>query len=60
MRRVLYMATMTATRFNTTTKEFYERLLNAGKPKKVTIVACIRKLLTILIKTVAYLFRDHG
>ena len=47
VRRVLYMATLTATRFNTTIKEFYERLLNADKPKKVAIVACMRKLLAI-------------
>jgi transposase len=38
-----------ATRFNPTIKEFYERLCARGKPKKeVALVACMRKLLTIL------------
>ena len=35
-------------RHNPVIREFYERLLKAGKPKKVAIVACMRKLLTIL------------
>ena len=35
-------------RYNPTLKEFYERLLRAGKPKKVALTACMRKLLTIL------------
>jgi len=48
VRSVLYMATLAATRFNPVIKEFYERLLKAGKKKKVAIVACMRKLLTIL------------
>lgn len=48
VRRVLYMATLTATRFNHVIQRFYERLVAAGKPKKVAIVACMRKLLTIL------------
>ena len=48
VRRVLYMATLAATRFNPVIKVFYHRLLNAGKKKKVAIVACMRKLLTIL------------
>lgn len=48
VRRVLYMATLAATRFNSTINQFYQRLLIAGKPKKVAIVACMRKLLTIL------------
>ncbi len=42
------MATISATRFNPVIKQFYERLLKAGKEKKVAIVACMRKLLTIL------------
>jgi len=37
-----------ATRYNPQIKEFYERLVAAGKPKKVTLVACMRKLLLIL------------
>jgi transposase len=45
---VVYMATLTAARFNPVIKAFYNRLVAAGKPKKVAIVACMRKLLTIL------------
>jgi transposase len=48
VRQVLYMATIVASRFNPVIKTFYERLLAAGKKKKVALVACIRKLLTIL------------
>ncbi len=42
------MGTLAATRFNPVIKAFYERLCAAGKPKKVALVACMRKLLTIL------------
>lgn len=48
VRCALYMATIVAMRHNRVIKCFYERLLAAGKPKKVAIVACMRKLLTIL------------
>lgn len=48
MRRVLYMATVTATRWNPSIREYYQRLVSKGKAKKVAIVACMRKLLTIL------------
>jgi transposase len=48
VRCALYMATIVAMRHNRVIKTFYERLLAAGKPKKVAIVACMRKLLTIL------------
>ena len=48
VRAVLYMATISAIRFNTTIKAFAERLNRAGKPAKVVIVACMRKLLTIM------------
>lgn len=48
VRHVLYMATLSATRFNPVIKIFYDRLVVAGKPKKVAIVACMRKLLGIL------------
>lgn len=48
VRHVLYMAALTATRHNPAIKGFYARLLAAGKPKKVALVACMRKLLTIL------------
>ena len=42
------MATLSATRWNPVIRSFYERLLAAGKEKKVAIVACMRKLLVIL------------
>lgn len=48
VRRSLYMAALVATRFNPVIKAFYTRLLAAGKAKKVALVACMRKLLTIL------------
>lgn len=48
VRSVLYMAALSATRFNPTIRTFYEHLLVAGKEKKVAIVACMRKLLTLL------------
>ena len=48
VRSMLYMATMSAIRFNAVIKPFYERLLVKGKPKKVAIVACMHKVLTIL------------
>lgn len=48
VRAVLYMATISATRCNPVIKEFYQRLVKAGKKKKVALVACMRKLLTIL------------
>jgi len=48
VRAVLYMATLAAIRSNPVIKAFYERLKAAGKKPKVAIVACMRKLLTIL------------
>jgi transposase len=45
---VLYMSTLVATRFNPQIKAFYERLLAAGKVKKVALTACMHKFLTIL------------
>lgn len=48
VRRALYMATLAATRFNPIIAGFYKRLVAAGKLKKVALVACMRKLLTIL------------
>lgn len=48
LRRAVYMATLTATRHNPVIRAFYERLLAAGKLKKVALIACMRKLLTIL------------
>ncbi|QTL40742.1 IS110 family transposase [Xenorhabdus budapestensis] len=48
VRATLYMATLVATRFNAVIRHFYTRLVAAGKPKKVALVACMRKLLTII------------
>ena len=48
VRSVLYMAALTATRFNPTIRAFYLRLLENGKEKKVALIACMRKLLVIL------------
>ena len=48
VRAVLYMAALVATRRNPAIRAFYARLLAAGKPKKLALVACMRKLLTIL------------
>lgn len=48
VRTVLYMATLSATRYNPVIRSFYQHLLAVGKEKKVAIVACMRKLLTFL------------
>ena len=48
VRAVVYMAALVGTRCNPVLKAFYHRLLAAGKPKKVALIACMRKLLTIL------------
>jgi transposase len=50
VRAALYIlgALLVAARRNPVVREFYERLLAAGKPKKVALVACMRKLLAIL------------
>jgi transposase len=48
LRSVLYMAALVGVRRNPVMAAFYERLLKAGKAKKVALVACMRKLLTIL------------
>jgi len=48
LRRTLYMATLTATRHNPIIHAHYRRLVDAGKYKKVALVACMRKLITIL------------
>jgi transposase len=48
VRKALYMAALVASRHNPAIKPFYERMVAAGKPKKVALVACMRKLLTIL------------
>jgi len=48
VRAVLYMAASTARRFNPAISRFYDRLLATGKPAQVVLVACMRKLLTVL------------
>ena len=48
VRNALFMATVSATRWNPIIRVFYQRLTQAGRPAKVARVACMRKLLTIL------------
>jgi transposase len=48
VRTALYMAAVTAIKWNPVIKPFYQRLIAAGKPFKVAIVACMRKILVIL------------
>ena len=55
VRRTLYMAMLSATRFNPVLAPFYRRLVERGKSKKLPYVACARKLLVILNA----MFRDH-
>lgn len=48
VRSALYMSTLTAVKHNAVMRAFHQRLLANGKPKKVALVACIRKLLSIM------------
>ena len=48
VRATLYMAALVATKYNPIISVFYQRLLESGKAKKVALVACMRKLITIL------------
>jgi transposase len=48
VRRVLYMAALSAKKYNPLIRKFYDRLLQHGKEKKVALIACMRKLLVIL------------
>ncbi len=48
VRTALYMGALVASRYNPVIKDFYQRLLAAGKPKKLALTACMRKLLLIL------------
>ena len=48
VRAALYMGTLVATRHNPVIGDYYQRLLDRGKPKKVALTACMRKLLVIL------------
>lgn len=54
VRAALYMATIVAGRYNPVIRAFYQRLLATGKPKKVALTACMRKLLTILNAMLRY------
>ena len=47
VRAALYMSALVASRFNPVIRDFYQRLLAAGKPKKLALTACMRKLLVI-------------
>lgn len=55
VRAALYMAALVASRHNEVIAPFYQRLRAAGKPAKVALIACMRKLLTILNA----ILRDH-
>lgn len=54
VRGALYMATLVATRYNPVISAFYRRLCGAGKAKKLALIACMRKLLTILNSMLKY------
>ncbi|MGB9301684.1 MAG: IS110 family transposase [Anaerolineae bacterium] len=56
VRATLYMAALVASRYNPVIRAFYQRLQAAGKPKKVALTACMRKLLIVLNAVV----RDHA
>jgi len=48
VRQKLYMAALSASRYNPILRAFYQKLVHHGKPKKLALVACMRKLLVIL------------
>jgi transposase len=54
LRAALYMGTLVGVRHNPVLRPFYARLITAGKPKKVALVACMHKLLIILNAMVAH------
>lgn len=56
----LYMAALVASRHNPAIRAFYHRLCATGKPKKVALTACMRKLVTILNAIVKHRSRWHG
>jgi len=60
VRAALFMAALVGTRCNPVLRAFYRRLLAAGKPKKVALTACMRKLLTILICMIEEIFPAPG
>ena len=53
-RTALYMGALVASRFNPLIRDFYQLLLSAGKPKKLALTACMRKLLIILNSMLKY------
>ena len=53
MRRVLYMAALSAIRYNPILRSFYQRLLNKGKHFKIAITAVMRKLIVLLNRLLA-------
>ena len=53
VRHVLYMAAVTASRFNPILATFYDRLREKGKPAKVALVAVMRKMLSVLNRLIA-------
>ncbi len=59
VRAVLYMGALAAVKWNPVIKAFYERLLAAGKHKKVALTACMRKLLTILNAMIQHQTKWH-
>ena len=54
VRTALYMGALVASRFNPVIRDFYQCLLSAGKPKKLALTACMRKLLIILNSMLKY------
>lgn len=63
VRQSLYMATLSATRFNPAIRTFYDRLVASGKEKKVALTACMHKLVTILnamVRHNSYWTHDHA
>ena len=54
VRAVLYMGALVAAQYNPVIRNFYQRLLAAGKPKKLALTACMRKLLVILNSMLKY------
>lgn len=56
VRSALYMAVLSAKRYNPVIKQFYDRLVERGKPKKVAMVACMRKLIVYINA----MFRDES
>ena len=63
VRAALFMGALIAARHNPVIRDFYKRLVATGKPKKVALVACMRKLLTILnamVRTNTRWSHDHA